>query len=74
MKRFKLMRKVDHTGVSGTGYVAQGVVFNDRSVVLKWHSGISSLVIYNDIADMLEIHNHEGTKNEGGTYIEWIDH
>ena len=36
MKLFELRRDVDETGISGTGTVAQGVIFDDRPVTLVY--------------------------------------
>ena len=36
MRLFKLQRKVDCSGVSGTGVVAEGVEFDDGQVALRW--------------------------------------
>lgn len=73
MKRFKLIRDKDVTGVSGTGVVAEGVVFADGTVAMRWISLNASTVIYDDIVAVEIIHNHKGTKNEGGTHIEFMD-
>lgn len=60
MRRFELHRAVDHTGVSGTGVVAQGVVFDDGTACLRWLSAHATTVIYTDIADVYAIHGHHG--------------
>lgn len=62
MKTFQLVRDVDYSGVSGTGIVAEGVEFDDGKVVIQWvvPNKPSSLVIWEDIADALEIHGHDG--------------
>lgn len=59
MRTFYLDRKVDVSGVSGLGKVAQGVVFNDGTTVLHWISGaIHSTTIYTTKEEMLSIHGH----------------
>lgn len=35
MKRFHLVRKEDASGVSGTGHVAEGIMFSDGKVVIS---------------------------------------
>jgi hypothetical protein len=62
MKTFQLVRDVDYSGVSGTGIVAEGVEFDDGKVVIQWvvPNKPSSLVIWDDMADALEIHGHDG--------------
>ena len=73
MRRFKLIRDKDVTGVSGTGVVAEGVGFLDGTAVMRWYGVHSSTVMYDSIYDLETIHNHKGTKSEGGTRIEFID-
>ncbi len=60
MKRFILQRTEDLTGVSGTGEVAEGVVFYNGWVALIWKTGISSLVFYPSITNVETIHGHDG--------------
>ena len=75
IKRFNLVRVTDHTGVSDIGVVAEGAWFRDGSVVMQQvvDKKPNSLVFYKSISDISMIHNHVGTKNEGGTEIQWID-
>jgi hypothetical protein len=68
VRRFRLVRIEDVSGVSGTGLVAEGVEFNSGKVVLGWCSEIISLTIYDTLADMEAIHGHEGR-----TRIVWVD-
>lgn len=67
-KRFKLNRIEDVSGVSGTGVVAYGVMFSDRTAALRWCSALSSLAVYTDIDDVVSIHGHNGA-----TVLEFID-
>ena len=67
-RRFKLVRDKDHSGISGTGHVADGVVFPSGKTVICWRVITSSIVVY-DCPDHVEaIHGHNGS-----TRIEWID-
>jgi hypothetical protein len=79
MRRFYLERTVDVSGVSGTGIVAEGVVFVDGvlsaakdlpsgKVVLHWLNKIGSVGIYDSIKDAIAVHGHGG-----GTAFVWID-
>lgn len=68
MKRFQLVRDVDVTGVSGTGLVAEGIVFTDGTAVLRWLTDNSSTAIYTSIDMLILIHGHDGS-----TRIRWID-
>lgn len=69
MRRFVLYRELDISGVSGTGIVAEGVVFSDGSVALRWTTnGVHSTVIHESIQTVLAVHGHNGS-----TVIQWID-
>lgn len=69
MRRFKLIREEDVTGVSGTGMVAEGVEFSDGTVVMRWASEHRSTVVWADLSDAMTVHGHNGA-----TYVEWLDH
>lgn len=60
MRLFVLDRATDVSGVSGTGTVAEGVVFSDGSCAMRWRGDVSSTVIYRSIADLETIHGHGG--------------
>ena len=68
MRRFRLIRREDVSGVSGTGVVAEGVHFSTGKVALSWCSNLHSVTVYDGIEDLERIHGHEGR-----TSIEWID-
>lgn len=68
MRRFRLFRDADVTGISGTGVVAEGVMFSDRTCAMRWLSGRSSTAIYATPDDVVAIHGHGGT-----TRLEWMD-
>lgn len=69
MRRFVLLRNVDVSGISGTGIVAEGVEFNDGTVVIRWVTGDHhSTVVWDAIESVEAIHGHAGA-----TTIEWID-
>jgi hypothetical protein len=56
-----MIRHKDISGVSGTGVVAEGVVFSDGTTVLRWLVAIHpSTNIYDDISDLERIHGHDG--------------
>lgn len=67
---FRLLRTEDETGVSGTGYVAEGVWFTDGEVALHWTvpNAPTSTAVYRSIVAVEEIHGHNGK-----TIIEWLD-
>lgn len=58
MRMFKLYRHIDQTGISGTGYIAEGVEFSDGCCVLRFTTTTPSTAIYGTIADLLAIHGH----------------
>lgn len=68
-RRFVLRRDHDHTGVSGTGVVAEGIEFSDGVVALRWlvppdqpgHGFPTSVVFHdNGIGSVEKIHGHNG--------------
>ncbi len=61
MKRFYLERVVDPVGISGTGKIAEGVMFSNGRVALQWLTTYQSIGIYDSISDVLSIHGHNGT-------------
>lgn len=68
MRRFWLKRTEDETGISGTGYVAQGCMFSDGTCVIRWMTEFRSTAIYASHEDLEKIHGHGGK-----TVIEWRD-
>lgn len=68
MRRFHLQRDVDETGVSGTGKIAEGVMFSNGWVALTWLTEHTSVVFYPSIIDVEFIHGHGGL-----TRIVWGD-
>ena len=68
MRRFKLQRDTDESGVSGTGVVAEGVMFHDGTAALRWKTQFKSTAVYGSIQDVEAIHGHNGQ-----TKIVWVD-
>ena len=71
IRRFKMYRYDDVTGMSGVGVIAYGVQFtNPEKVALQWavEGKPSSVAVWDSIEDVLAIHGHDGR-----TDIEWID-
>jgi len=68
MRRFVLNRLVDETGISGTGIVAEGIEFENGKCVLSWLTQPSSIVVHENMENVVKIHGHVGK-----TQIEWID-
>lgn len=57
---FELVRLKDETGISGTGRVAEGIVFSDGSVALRWLTKHRSTSFYESAREVLAIHGHGG--------------
>jgi hypothetical protein len=68
MMRFELHRQVDVTGVSGTGHVADGVLFGDGVVVVRWRGAHATTTVHASLASVDAIHLHGGA-----TQIRWLD-
>ena len=60
MRLFELRRDEDEGGVSGTGVVAQGVIFDNGKCAVAWLTKHTSVAVYDSIADVVAIHGHEG--------------
>ena len=52
MKIFYLKRVEDESGVSGTGRIAQGAIFDNGKVALTWLSEHPSVTIYDSIGEV----------------------
>lgn len=68
MRRFRLIRDIDVTGISGAGHVADGVVFRDDTTVVRWFGDNPSTVVWEDLSAVKAIHGHGGT-----TRVVWVD-
>jgi hypothetical protein len=65
-----LVRSEDVTGVSGTGVVAEGVLFSNGVVALQWTSEFPTSVVFHQrgMESVEAVHGHGGK-----TTIEWVD-
>jgi hypothetical protein len=68
-RRFHLQRDTDITGVSGTGHVADGILWTDGTASVRWLGERPSIVHWDDIAHAEHVHGHGGA-----TRIVWDDH
>ncbi len=68
MRRFLLRRDVDVTGISGTGFVAEGVEFSDGITVVHWRGEHASTVVWETLDDVIAIHGHNGQ-----TTVQWLE-
>ena len=69
-QRFVLLRHEDETGVSGTGVVAEGVLFTNGVVALHWTSEFPTSVVFHHrgMESVEHVHGHNGK-----TEIVWLD-
>lgn len=67
-RRFHLQRDTDITGVSGTGHVADGVLWPDGSVSIRWRGDRPSTVFWDHLVHAEHVHGHQGA-----TRIVWDD-
>lgn len=59
---FVLMRHQDISGISGTGEVAEGVVWSDGSASLRWHGEHTATTFWQGgLPALLAVHGHSGT-------------
>ena len=68
MRRFRLYREIDVSGVSGTGIVAEGIQFSSGLLALSFISDKPSVEIHTSIDNLEKIHGHKGK-----TSLQWID-
>jgi hypothetical protein len=60
VKIFYLNRTEDESGISGTGRVAQGFIFDNGKVCVTWLSEHPSVTVYDNIGEVRAIHGHQG--------------
>lgn len=68
MRTFKLVRREDVSGVSGTGVVAEGVEFHDGEVVMSWFGEHHTSERAPNIQEIEFLHGHDGR-----TVVVWDD-
>lgn len=67
-RTFELVRFRDLSGVSGTGVVAEGCVFTDGSVALRWRGNNPATAVWPDLESVLAVHGHQGA-----TEVRWLE-
>jgi hypothetical protein len=60
MHKFSLYRHRDVSQVSGTGVVAEGVLFTDGSVAIRWLGYGASTAVWADLDTAMKVHGHDG--------------
>jgi hypothetical protein len=68
MRRFKLNRLEDVSGISGVGVVAEGCLFTNGKVAIIWMPPWETVSVYPSLESIEAIHGHAGR-----TRIEWLD-
>jgi hypothetical protein len=68
MRRFLLERRIDVSGVSGTGLVAEGIEFGDGTTVIRWRGDQPSTVVWASVDAAMAVHGHNGA-----TELVWED-
>jgi len=66
MRCFWLERLEDVSGSSGTGFVAEGVEFSGGKCAIRWMTAVTSIAVYDSLADLEAIHG-----NNGKTKVVW---
>lgn len=69
MRRFVLARHSDPSGISGTGIVAEGILWRGGTADLHWVTEHETFVHWPGGVDaILAVHGHEGS-----TIVRWLD-
>jgi hypothetical protein len=67
-RRFHLLRHDDVSEVSGTGVVAEGVLWSSGAVALHWPGYPSATSVWAEIYSLIAAHGHGGA-----TEVVWLD-
>jgi hypothetical protein len=57
---FKLWRTVDVSGVSGVGWIAEGMVTTVGKVLMIWYGYGAGTETYDSVDQMMYVHGHGG--------------
>lgn len=57
---FRMLRERDESGVSGTGWIAEGVQFSNGKCALAWMGAVASVAVYDSLEALTKIHGHGG--------------
>lgn len=68
IRTFQVVRDEDVSGVSGTGVIAEGVLFSGGKVFVNWISMHKIVEMADSVAEWQAVHGHEGK-----TRIVWDD-
>lgn len=60
MKRFYLLRHEDIHNNSGTGVVAEGIIFGDGTGSYTWLTKHKTVTTFVKVKDVIDLHSHNG--------------
>ena len=60
MRKFYLLRHTDVNGFSGTGCVAEGILFDDGTGAMTWLTPMKTVTVFMKMADIRTMHGHDG--------------
>jgi hypothetical protein len=60
MRKFYVNRSEDVHGNSGTGVVAEGIIFDDGTGAFTWLTPLKTVTVFLKIADVKKLHSHNG--------------
>lgn len=61
MKTFYLLRHEDVHGNSGTGVVAEGIIFDAGGMcAMTWLTGYQTVTVFPNIKTVIHLHGHQG--------------
>ena len=70
IRTFELHRAVDVTGISGPGHIADGVVWVDGTVSIRWLGERPSIVFWESLEHAIAVHGHGGATEFRFTDVE----
>ena len=77
MRRFKLVRYDDPSGVSGVGIVAYGVEFPDGTCAVHWHGDYPCTQVWPSVSAASQVNGLIGVRavhgHSGRTMVRWVD-
>lgn len=60
MKTFYLVRHIDVNGLSGTGVVAEGIIFDSKMCAMTWLTKYPTVTVFPNVSTVKNLHGHEG--------------
>ncbi len=60
LQAFRVMRREDVSGNTGTGHVADAVRFPNGKAAIAFREGARSVALYDSLEDLIATHGHDG--------------